>query len=224
MDRCKYDTHVHTSEVSSCGCVPAKEVVQIYKDAGYQGIIITDHYYDNYFASLDDLDWDKKIDCYLKGYHIASDVGKQLGLQVLLGMEIRFTENANDYLVYGIDETFLREYKELYRLSLKEFKDLIGSKDILIFQAHPFRARMISAPPELLDGVEVYNGNPRHDSSNEKAYEYALNHNLLMISGTDFHQRDDILTGGGIIVSEKIRTSQEMVDLIPNLNINNLIF
>jgi len=48
----KYDTHVHTKEVSPCGKVPAIEVVKLYKDAGYHGIVITDHYCDSFFESL----------------------------------------------------------------------------------------------------------------------------------------------------------------------------
>ena len=39
------DTHVHTCQVSPCGKVPAKEMIELYKEAGYGGVIITDHYY-----------------------------------------------------------------------------------------------------------------------------------------------------------------------------------
>ena len=39
------DTHVHTSQVSPCGKVPAEEMIELYKEAGYGGVIITDHYY-----------------------------------------------------------------------------------------------------------------------------------------------------------------------------------
>ena len=39
-----YDCHVHTAETSWCGRVPAGEMAQLYKQAGYTGIVIIDHY------------------------------------------------------------------------------------------------------------------------------------------------------------------------------------
>ena len=44
----KYDIHTHTSEVSPCGKVEAEKVVELYKEAGYTGIVITDHYYEGF--------------------------------------------------------------------------------------------------------------------------------------------------------------------------------
>jgi len=153
---------------------------------------------------------------------MALESGKKLGLKVLLGMEIRFIENANDYLVYGFDEDFLRENKELYKLNLKGFRELTKDKNILIFQAHPFRPAMIPAPPELLDGIEIFNGNPRHNSNNDLAYEYALKNQLLMLSGSDFHQKGDV-AAGGIIISESIDNSKEFSDIIRNNEVAELI-
>ena len=47
----KYDIHTHTSEVSPCGKVEAEKVVELYKEAGYTGIVITDHYYEGFFEN-----------------------------------------------------------------------------------------------------------------------------------------------------------------------------
>lgn len=46
-----YDLHVHTSNVSPCAHVQAEEVVRLYAQAGYTGIVITDHYYDRFFSA-----------------------------------------------------------------------------------------------------------------------------------------------------------------------------
>lgn len=40
----KIDTHVHTSEVSRCGKLTASEIVDAYKRANYDAIVITDHF------------------------------------------------------------------------------------------------------------------------------------------------------------------------------------
>ena len=38
-----YETHLHTSEASACACSTGKEMAQACKDAGYTGIIVTNH-------------------------------------------------------------------------------------------------------------------------------------------------------------------------------------
>ena len=209
----KIDTHVHTLETSACARIEARETVRLYKESGYQGIIITDHYYDFYFSNLMELPWERKIDQFLSGYYNAREEGSKQGLKVFLGLEIRFTESPNDYLVYGITEEFLKEHKELYALGLKEFKKRIEKEDILIIQAHPFRKHMIAAEPQDIHGIEVYNGNPRHNSHNELALAFAKKHSLLMSSGSDFHEMDD-LARGGMIFKHEINTSSDFLNAL----------
>ncbi len=206
----KIDTHVHTSETSVCGEVEAREMVRLYKELGYQGVIVTDHYFDSYFDKLTGLSWDKKIDRFLGGYYHAREEGNKQGLKVFLGLEIRFTENPSDYLVYGITEQFIREHKELYALGLKEFKKLIDQEEILIVQAHPYRKHMVVAEPQYIHGIEIYNGNPRHDSHNDLALAYAKKHSLFMSSGSDFHQLGD-QARGGMVFGHEINTSVDFV-------------
>ena len=213
MNLYKYDIHVHTSETSPCGNVSAKELVQLYKNKDYNGIVITDHYYNSYFESLGDISWNDKVGNFLIGYNNALAEGKNIGLNVFLGMEIRFMENSNDYLVFGIDAEFLKENKELYSLNLSQFRELTKNKDILIYQAHPFRPDLIPADPLLLDGVEIFNGNRRHNSSNHKALEYARENSLKMLSGSDFHEYEDFARGG-IKVSELATSSKDFVRIL----------
>lgn len=218
----KLDTHVHTSQTSPCGKVDAKELVHLYKEAGYDGLVITDHYYRAYFENLDQSNWEDKIKQYLQGYHNALAEGKRLGLTILLGMEIRFDENENDYLVYGLDEDFLYKNKQLYTLNLQTFYKLIQNTSIRIYQAHPFRPRMIPADPHCLHGIEIYNGNPRHNSNNQKAYDYAQQNQLQMISGSDFHQVQDIARGG-IVLPEAPTTCKEFAQILKEDKIIGLL-
>jgi len=199
----KYEPHFHTAETSFCGKVAAKQAVRLYHKAGYTGIVVTDHYFRGFFEMHFFASFDRKIDMFLKGYKLALEEGRKLGMDIHLGMEIRFDENANDYLVYGIDEAFLREHKKLYAMTLKQFRELTAGLGIVIVQAHPFRPGMIPASPSLLDGIEIFNGNPRHDSSNHLALQYARENNLIGLSGSDFHQPQDAVRGG-ILTYEKI--------------------
>ncbi len=190
------DTHVHTSEVSVCGKVPAAEMVRRYKDAGYDGIIITDHYNEGYFEALGELSWEKKIESFISGYKLAQTEGKNVGLMVFFGIEARFSDSHDDYLVFGLDEKYLIENPKLYEHTYESFKAYIDGTGALIFQAHPYRKGQSPANPSLLHGIEVFNGNPRHDSQNDRAYAYAKNNNLRMIAGSDAHQIEDIAISG----------------------------
>lgn len=222
MKSYKFDTHVHTSETSPCGKVSGAELVHLYKEAGYAGVIITDHYYDQYFEDLPCPSWEEKVDMYLAGYKKASIEGERIGLSVILGMELTFSGTLDDFLIYGIDEEFLKENKELYKLDLESFRKLIKGKDFLTYQAHPFRSYINLANPLLLDGVEVYNGNPRHDSQNHLAYEFATKNSLRMSSGSDFHQVGD-LARGGIILPEDITSPRELAHILKSDKVIDII-
>ena len=136
------DTHVHTSQVSGCGKVSADEMVRLYKKAGYQAIIITDHYCKEYFEDLGQISWQDKIKSFVSGYKLAEKEGKKIGLKVFLGMEIRFTNGPEDYLVYGLDEEYLIENPKLYNETLESFRNGISNKGALIIQAHPYRKNL----------------------------------------------------------------------------------
>ncbi len=203
MNRLKYETHFHTAETSPCVNTKAKDGVRIYAGAGYTGIVVTDHYHSGFFDSLLFGSWKHKIDIYLKGYRNALEEGVKAGVDIHLGIELRFDESPNDYLIYGFDEDFLYQNKNLHRLGLKEFRKMTAGTGIVIAQAHPFRPDMKPADPELIDAVEIYNGNPRHDSSNHLALEYAEKNGLRKLSGSDFHRLEDAVRGG-IITSDRI--------------------
>lgn len=219
----KYELHLHTGETSTCGRIKGAEVAGLYKAAGYDGIVVTDHYHRGYFEKnfysrpAKRATWFEKIDKYLSGYRGALEAGKRLGLTVLLGMEIRFDGSSNDYLVYGVDEAFLRENPELYSLGLSNFRrclqEKLGDGQFLIYQAHPFRPGVTPADPADLDGVEVYNGNPRHNSRNHLALHFAQKNRLKQISGSDFHRRVD-LARGGMIFPEKVTTNRQLLQLL----------
>ena len=215
MSYFKYDTHVHTSETSICGKDDAKTLVRLYKKAGYHGIVITDHYTKDFFEGLAQDSWNKKMDRYLTGYFTAVEEGKRIGLRVLLGIELKFGENNNEYLVYGFEPDFLYQNPGLYEMDLKSFSKFAEDTRLLVYQAHPFRVMVTPADPRYLHGVEIYNGNPRHNSYNERAYDYAVRHNLKMLSGSDFHQMQDT-SRGGIILKEAPENSLEFANILRN--------
>ena len=70
-------------------------------------------------------------------------------------MEIRFYEDPNDYLLYGMTEELLcREGERWLEMNLKSFYAAYGNR-LLIIQAHPNReGSSAPAPVQLLHGME----------------------------------------------------------------------
>ena len=194
MAEFRYDLHIHTKETSKCGHVPAATMVKTYKELGYQGIAITDHLHEEYINTLQCKEnWNDCVDAYLTGYRLAKKAAENLDFDVILGMEIRFPQNNNDFLIYGFDESFLFDHPYAFRTNICEFYKAFKDQ-VLILQAHPYRGGGVDLQPQCLHGLEVINCNPRHDSNNHLAYKLADSRDpgFIRISASDAHRTEDI--------------------------------
>ena len=203
-----YEAHFHTSDVSTCAEISAKEAVELYKNAGYSGVVVTDHFSPDCFANkYPGNNWKEKVDYFLRGYRNAK-TGETEDFSVMLGIELRFAENDNDYLVYGLDEQLLYDHEEILSMNAKQFKKFAEKHQLTFIQAHPFRIYSNITPPRYIDGIEIYNGNRRHDSSNNIAEMWAKKHGFITTSGSDFHEYED-LARGGICFSRTVKNVKE---------------
>ena len=64
----KYELHCHTGAVSRCGRVEPEKIVEMYVEAGYNGIVVTDHYSPMTFPIHRLACPQKAADFYLSGY------------------------------------------------------------------------------------------------------------------------------------------------------------
>ncbi len=214
MDKFLYEMHFHTKNTSNCANVKAEIAVEEYIKAGYDGIVVTDHLSPSTYMKYgrERLPWKKKVDFFLRGYKAAKKTANGR-IPVLLGMELRFrtSEGDNDYLVYGITEDFLYNTPELLNMNSRTFYELCRKNGFLVFQAHPFRIGMKVTNPKFLDGVEIFNGNPRHNSNNDIAEIWAKKYDLKVTSGSDYHELEDLGTGG-IYFNKKITDNKTLVE------------
>lgn len=203
------EMHAHSAEVSPCATAPAHKAVEQYIREGYSGMVITDHYNARLFRHMTTASPEEKMRHFLRGFYTARDAATD-NFVVLPGMEISFDTSPNDYLVYGIDEDFLTQHQDLYRLDLKAFRELATAHNLLVFQAHPFRVGMKIADYRLLDGIEVYNGNSSHNSNNDIAALWAKKYNLLPISGSDYHCWFG-MKPGGLVFDTAVKSNAELL-------------
>ncbi len=209
----KLETHCHTREVSICSHLAVQDLVAQYRRAGYAGLVITDHLNQPSWAGFESLAWPEKVTRFLSGYRQACQAA-QGQLAILLGMELHFYENENDYLIYGLTEDLLYRSPVDYRqMGLTAFQKYARSNGLLIYQAHPFRRGMTIVDPNLLDGLEIYNSHPRHDSRNEIAEQWAVRFNLAPIGGSDCHQSQDV-AGSGILINRAIQDMSELMQIL----------
>ena len=205
-----YELHCHTAPVSRCAETSPEEAARLYIEAGYDGVVVTDHMNRYTFRALPEgTPWEEQVAHFLSGWRRFREAAGEK-LTVLLGMELRFDENDNDYLVYGIDEEFLLAHPDLMEMNPSSFSQLARGSGLLFYQAHPFRDGMTVVRPDLLDGIESYNGHPGHDSRNEIARQWARKFELLEISGSDFHF-PEACGCGGIRTETPIRSSAELL-------------
>lgn len=207
----KTELHMHTNLVSPCADLPFEEAAERYVAAGYTSLVVTDHYY-RPIVERDGLSWEETVEHYLSGYRAMKEYLKGR-MHVILGCELRFLENLNDYLVFGITEEFLLAHPHLHRMTLKDFSALSRENGFLLVQAHPFRTRMTVVDPALLDGMEVFNGHAGHRSRNFLALEQAKRNGLIPTSGSDFHHPDSVIAGG-ILTDAPITSSEQLLAVL----------
>lgn len=211
----KIELHVHSTGFSKCGKLDVEEIVALYSAKKYDAIVLTNHFShasERYYTGMGGKD-------YHRAYHDmirkAQDAGRKHNLLVLGGYELRFDQNCNDYLVYGMTEEFTRDYAPIFENGVATFSETAKENGFLLYQAHPFRKDMTIIRPELLFGIEVQNTHPRHDSRNDIALAWAEKYGLHKIAGSDCHQVVDV-GSSAIVTDETVRTMDDLVRVLRN--------
>ena len=224
MKEFKYDTHVHTSEGSACAYTTGAEMADAYKAKGYDGIIITDHFFNGNSAISRELAWEEKVALLCKGYENARKRGNEIGLTVLFGWEYA-CGGGSEFLTYGLDRQWLNKHPEIMNMEIWEYAKLVHESGGFIVHAHPFRNRpyvqKMTFIPNQIDGVECINmGN--HSEENERAKWFAESYGLPMTAGSDSHNAAD-LPDGGIVTNTEIKTISDYGDVLKNHRIVKLL-
>ncbi len=214
-----YETHLHTCQGSACGTSTGKEHARYYKEIGYQGIIVTDHFFSGNTAVPHDLPWKERIEMFCSGYEDALAEGQRIGLDVFFGWEQNF--DGDEYLIYGLDKAWLLAHPEMEHWNRRQQLEGVHAAGGCVVQAHPFRMRFymshIGLGLRYCDGIEAANGG--NDALQDAAaYRYAKEFGLHMIAGSDNHLSEPgKLENGkifGISLPEKLTSIHDLVRII----------
>ena len=142
------------------------------------------------------------------------EVGKKIGIDVFFGWEAGYC--GTDFLIYGLDESWLLTHPEVIEWSVDEQFYHISRAGGLVVHAHPFREApylpRIQLYPDYVHAVEGINTGNAKREFNQKAVAYANKHGLPLTGGSDTHSAK--LTGGGMLFAEPIRNEKDFVTAV----------
>ncbi len=218
-----YETHLHTKQASACAWNTGYEMARACHEAGYAGIIVTDHNWGGNTATDRRLPWADWVREFASGYEDARRYADEHDdFDVFFGYEAGFS--ATEFLIYGISPAWLTAHPEIRDASLEAHLAMVRAAGALVIHAHPFREapyiRQIRLYPKLVDGVEGINAthsNHRSKGHNRPEYdhravEYARKHGLPMTGGSDIHTTD--LFGGGVAFRQRLKRVEDYCEAI----------
>jgi len=216
-----YETHLHTNEVSKCSVSKGADFITSYKDMGYTGIIVTDHFFNGNCALSRKLPWKEWVNQFYRGYENAKEEGDRQGFDVFFGWEESF-DDCDDYLIYGLDKQWLFEHPEVRNWTRGEQYRAVRDAGGCVVQAHPFRQRhyieRIILSTGCVDAIEVANGGHDDVSFDALAYHYAKKIGKPMIAGTDTHDAGAVYHNElfGVSLNSKLTNIKDFVSIILN--------
>lgn len=210
-----YETHFHTRLGSACARSLGPEYLERYKRLGYDGIMVTEHFWRGNIAVDRRLPWRDFVEAFCRGYEDTKAAGDKVGIKVFFGWEE--TIEGDDYLVYGLDKAWLLKHPEVKGWTRWQQLEEVRRHGGCVVQAHPFRDRDYIDAIHLgpADAYEVGNtGNLKeHDL---QAYRWALRQGHLMTAGSDIHvstqYEDDQLMG--VRLNRELHSIQDYVAVI----------
>ncbi|MCR5795554.1 MAG: PHP domain-containing protein [Solobacterium sp.] len=193
----RYETHCHTSPVSNCGRASVQETVRFYKEIGYDGIFLTNHFLDgNINIRARSLPYEEQVDYYYSDYEQAAEEGKKIGLKVFPGTELSY--KGTDFLIYGLDKEWYRAHPEIMKMTKTEELGFLMQEGAFVVQAHPYREAHyidhIRLFPRVVHAAEIINSH-QPPLANEMAQIYADRYGLLKTCGSDNHVASAVFEG-----------------------------
>ncbi len=218
----RIELHAHSKPISACCSCSNERFLELYAERNVEAVCLTNHFTkDN--PLFDGKTKKETIDAYIEGYERLKEMAEPYGISILLGCEIRFCENSNDYLIYGVNREILEVAFDYFDKGLAEYRKNVPLKSSLFVQAHPFRNNMTLMDNSYLDGIETMNFHPNHNSRNSTTARYAKANGFdICVGGSDFHEDGEYTSAALIMLSKRLPT--DSFDLAKLLKSKDYLF
>lgn len=190
----RYETHCHTAPVSDCARASVEETVRFYKEIGYDGIFLTNHFLDgNINHEVRHLLYAEQLEFYFSAVEEAQEIAVQIAFKVFPGVELSY--KGTDFLIYGLDKEWYLQHPEIMQMEKREELEMMMAEGALVSHAHPYREDSyidhIRLYPRSVEAVEIVNSN-QPPLVNEMGAIYARKYGLLVTAGSDNHKAEKI--------------------------------
>lgn len=213
----KYETHLHTYPVSKCAQSTVRENLELYKEFGYDGVFITNHFLDGNINIDYNTPYEEKINFYFSDYEEAKKLEDEIGIKVFCGVEL--TYKGTDFLIYGLDKDWYLSHPEIMDMKKSDELPFMMENGALVIQAHPYREAAyidhIRLFPRHVHGVEIINA-CRSEHENNMAKAYADSYELIEFAGTDNHTAGNRQTFAGMCSETPIVDENDFVNRVKN--------
>ena len=207
--------HLHTMESSACGQSSGRDQARACIKAGYDILVVTDHFMNSNIRAHHRAGWQEKVDILMKGYEEARRESEGSGLCVLFGWET--CNEGIEVLTYGLGREFLIDNPDIADISLDEYIFRTHRAGAFLAHAHPFREAYYISPflprPYLFDALEVYNARNADESMNERALRMAEMSGILKIAGSDAHEISQV-KAGAVAFRDRIENERDLVSAL----------
>lgn len=213
----RYETHLHTYPVSKCATATVRESLEFYKNLGYDGVFITNHFLDGNINSDRALPYDELIEFYFSDYEEAKRLESEIGINVFLGVESSY--KGTDFLIYGLTKEWFLAHPEIQDMKKSDQLSFFIENDALVIQAHPFREASyidhIRLFPRNVHGVEIVNAS-RGEFENAMARSYAEVYGLVEFAGSDNHAAQKQRLLAGVSFESAIKDERDFAKRVKN--------
>ena len=184
----RYETHLHSSPASKCGSYSVRENMEFYKEIGYDGVFLTNHFLDANIGGDRTRPYHEQIEFFFADIEDGERCAEEVGIKFFWGVETSYL--GTDFLVYGLSKEWYLAHPEIMTVHRKEMLKMMADDGALIIQAHPFREASyidhIRLYPHSVHAVEIDNC-ANQDFQNDLAKCYADAYSLPYSAGSDNH-------------------------------------
>ena len=206
----KVEAHCHTG-ASGCADTPIEILAKRYKEAGYGGIVVTNHISEyEFYKKHEGTTAKEKKEYFINVYNESKKVINSYGLKTFFSCEVSVKSDIHsEFILYGVTPEIINKYEPLFSYTQKELFEIANIENMFMYKTHPFRTYEYAGDPKFMHGAEVFNGHFKQENNNPLAKAFCEENGLIAMSGTDFHHQNQPITGG-IYLPKDINTELEL--------------
>lgn len=185
----RIELHAHTAPSTDSAKISPEWLIRRYKELGYDAIVLTNK------ISYERVQYrgrNRTFEKFVTDFNQAKAIGDEIGIKVLMGMEVTVEESERDFLVYGVDLSIVNTTLDNINGTMENLHSIIAGESTVILQAHPFRDGETRANLKDIDGIEVFNMRLKKNSRVGTAAKYAYENDVnIIVCGSDAHSEED---------------------------------